>query len=289
MRVLFLSALMIAIAFGIPWFTSVFREWTPVEKSQPAVTGVTTQTQMPPLAAIVPVRNIAEVKAAAADEPAPEQAVPIVPQPQPPRPAQVQVQGGDEEPALPKNERELIAAIQKELRRLGYYRGPSHGRWSKRVRAAAREFWRANRISRRNPRPTLELLTSLRAVDPQKRGTAERKEASRQAPALVKAESAIPEPPLAVNGAQAPASARALEADEDYLPPWMRGARTRYADNGEPQVASRAQEKLTASRAAAGPSGQGRRKRHVSGHAARVRHASRRAGGWPGSALFPFF
>lgn len=65
-------------------------------------------------------------------------------------------------PPVPATEQELIAAIQRELVRLGYYNGPITTRWNGGVRAAARKFTGARR-----PIPAQGLLMALRAVKPE--------------------------------------------------------------------------------------------------------------------------
>ena len=72
------------------------------------------------------------------------------------------VHAGPVAPPLPANEEALIAAIQKELARTGFYNGPITSAWTDGVRGAVRKFTGSGRT-----KPSPELLMSLRAAKPQ--------------------------------------------------------------------------------------------------------------------------
>jgi peptidoglycan hydrolase-like protein with peptidoglycan-binding domain len=113
-------------------------------------------------------------------------------------------------PPVPATEQELIAAIQRELVRLGYYNGPITTRWNGGVRAAARKFTGARR-----PIPAQGLLMALRAVKPEAKPNAT---GQRSVLNLQSAQDLL-------NGrAPAAAGSPTLEQggvlSDGYLPPW---------------------------------------------------------------------
>jgi len=119
-------------------------------------------------------------------------------------------------PAIPASGKERVSAIQNELSRLGYYNGPSSGKWSRAVRSGAREFIRHTGSHIRNTRPSLELLESLRAADFVKPEVKTDKEPPVEQQPIRQAEVRPKESPVRESAATPePASS------DDYLPPWM--------------------------------------------------------------------
>jgi hypothetical protein len=137
-------------------------------------------------------------------------------------------------PRRPTTDDELIAAIQKELKRLGYYDGPVVNRWTRSARAAAQEFSGIGR-----PRPTAKLLASLQTAQPGKlrengkNSVPESRtfEVLEQLPKDPHPRTALPETPVVAPEIAAPS--------DGYLPPWERPASSRY------QLAKQTEDKLS--------------------------------------------
>lgn len=141
-------------------------------------------------------------------------------------------------PAIPANGKELISAIQNELSRLGYYEGPSSGKWSRDVRFAVREFIRQTGGHIRNSRPSAELLMSLKAAVSVKPESKPDKEPALDPQPIRDAQFRPKESPLPPKESKESAATPEAASSDDYLPPWM----TRSGSAAKPDISSAAND-----------------------------------------------
>jgi hypothetical protein len=148
--------------------------------------------------------------------------------------------GAPANPASQPGEAELVAAIQKELTRLGLYDGPVTDKWSRPVLIAAGRFLRKAGSRTRHPQPTTGLLAMLRAAEPVQKQAASPPEAARsEGKTVVISGSSVKVPPPKQNAAALESADHWTEGvkeipleqsavapvpgaqNDDYLPPWM--------------------------------------------------------------------
>jgi hypothetical protein len=181
---------------------------------------------------------------------------------------------------------ELIVSIQKELARLGFYRGPDTAIWSRTVRAAARKFVRQSEGRARTPSPSTELLQALRAA---KRPVAPEVKADEPKPSLqtaepprVPLEMALAAPDKVVIAARSAVPQDGSDNDS-YLPPWERG-RIARDKSAKPDMPLRAVEaavqapkpparRVLADTSSEGPTHFTHRRHHRSTRSARARRS----------------
>ncbi len=223
MRPFLLAIFTIAALIGIPRLANSLREGPAPDKGTVSVQAAAPQHIHPALDAVSGAQPPSP--ALQQKKPPPVQLLPISLQP-----SQLTPGTAASVPSVPANERQLISAIQTELRRLGLYRGPDNGRWSKSSRYAARLFLRRSGDHVRIPQPTIELLRLLQAANPAKERVPVRLQSPRRdlQPLQSARLSLKDSPPKVAAAMPAPAA-----PDEDYLPPWMRGS-ARTANNGMP-------------------------------------------------------
>ncbi len=217
MRNFFLSAFAMIVVFGIPRLVNVYRGVQLEAKAPPAMAAssapVSAAPQEQAAANPLPVpAPVPEILSAPVEKPAAVQLLPVTLRPSGIAPAPVSPAA-----TLPKNEVELIASIQKELRRLGLYNGPSNGRWNKYVRYGVREFTRRKGSYVRNPKPTFELLASLQDPGLMKARVKPEAKPHANAKAVRQAEFRPEEAPL-----KDAAPPQESAPSDDYLPPWMK-------------------------------------------------------------------
>lgn len=131
------------------------------------------------------------------------------------------LQGAGQSP-LQLSDEEVIAAIQKELVRLGYYDGAVNGKWNRGSRAAARAFARHESGRARNQRPTLKLLAVLQAAQPEGKHEVEREPDLHLQSAEPAAQSRAPND----TSIPIPEPARVTAQSDGYLPPWEKEGTT---------------------------------------------------------------
>jgi hypothetical protein len=207
-----LAGLLAACALiGIPRLVSELREYRRESQRPPPVT-VSVPPESRPAASAAPLPKAPD--AAALPKQAPVQLVTL--QRDPPLSAGAGTKTAS--PPSPANEAELIPAIQRELARLGLYDGPVTDKWSRPVRIAARGFLRKTGSRARDPQPTAELLTALKAADPAKKQAEGPHEGVRPEEKPVRQS----EPPIKETAPKQSAAAPVPAAEnDDYLPPWM--------------------------------------------------------------------
>jgi len=228
MRTLSLWIFAIVAVFGIPRLANEIRAVYPAAKA-PAPIAVRFSTasakiEVQPAINAGPLPRMAS--AVSGQKPDAGRLVPVAL-----RPALVPALEASQRPAPPADGQELIAAIQKELNRLGYYDGPASGKWNKAARYGAREFIRRTGEGHvRNPAPSLELLASLKAA-----GLAKPEAKLDRVPA---SELPIRQAEFRPKESPAKESVAAPEAapSDDYLPPWM----TRNASAAKPGASAAA-------------------------------------------------
>ncbi len=235
MRTLYLSAFAILAVFGIPRFANEYRA-SQLEAKTPAPVALS------PSAASRRIESLPAINAGplpqmmgrlAEEKPAGVRLVPVSLQP-----SGVPAVEASRVPEPPPGGQELIAAIQKELSRLGYYDGPSNGRWNRAGRRAARVFIRRSGGYVRNPAPSVELLTSLMAANLVKPEAKPDRAPALELKPIRQAELRVKETAVNVKETAAKESLAAPEAapSDDYLPPWM----TRNANAGKPDASAAA-------------------------------------------------
>jgi peptidoglycan hydrolase-like protein with peptidoglycan-binding domain len=229
MRNFFLSVFAMVTVFGIPRLANEYRGVRMEAIAPPAImasaasiSAAPREAAAPkPIPALAPVQEIASAPApivlapgapVAVEKPAAVQLLPVTLNPSGIAPA-----AASPAATLPKNNVELIASIQTELRRLGVYNGPSNGRWNKYVRHAVREFTARKGGYVRNPKPTLELLASLQDAGLVKAQVKPEAKSHVDAKPVRQAEY---RPDAAPMKEAAPAQESA--PNDDYLPPWMK-------------------------------------------------------------------
>jgi hypothetical protein len=169
MRPLLLIFLTFAVMIGLPRLADRFRGGQPRVDSQ-AASVAHAQPEM--LEAAAP---NASPRAFPAAQTVPPLSVPLQASPVHPR-----VHAASNSESF--TERDLILAIEKELIRVDYYDGPAAGRWTKRVRLAARHFVRrTGGTTGLYPSPTVSLLDSLKKASAGKNETSEARLAAMQA------------------------------------------------------------------------------------------------------------
>lgn len=212
MRALFLILLVIGLLIGLPRLADRFRD----SSASRVVAGTGPAIGQRDAAPIRPAPGPQMAGPGANSATAPLLPVAL-------KPATPPIAGPQVEPPPPTNEDELIAAIQKELARLGYYEGPVTTRWTKAARAAARSFLKRTGIRSRRPAPTFELLASLRAAKSDRPQEAKRASSDSVVPTVVPSRPQSPS-----NAVAMPVDARETGSKtEGYLPPWMRDEKTR--------------------------------------------------------------
>ncbi len=222
MRLLLIVLIMFGTLIGLPRLAAVFRT------DGPAV--VRDAQTISPSNSSMDAQKTALVTAKVQDSVVPPVPSPATdsaassPKPAEGPPAQIAL------PPAPANEVELIAAIERELSRLGLYEGPISPRWTGRARAAARRF-AALGGGADYRRPTFGLLAALRAF-----GSPGAKDARPLASKSLSDEAtarrsrtalALQGPGLTVPASMQPKAAAAESSG--YLPPWETGDRTSVA------------------------------------------------------------
>jgi hypothetical protein len=151
------------------------------------------------------------------------------------KPADVPAANNGAAALMPANQGELVSAIQKELKRLGYYDGPIGVTWSRPVRVAARNFTRHFEGRVRNPWPTVKFLEALRAIHPE--GA---REVNRDVPQLnLQTAEPVRSPPRDKAAIAIPADMTSSSAEGDsYLPPWERTKAAPYRVAVKPDTAA---------------------------------------------------
>jgi hypothetical protein len=145
MRPLLLIFLTFAVMIGLPRLADRFRGGQPRGGTQVASVA-NAQTEMPEAA--VP-------HASSAPQP-----VSLLPTPLQASPVNLTAHAPSNAGSF--TEGELTFAIEKELIRVGYYDGPATGRWTRRVRLAARRFIHRTGGSAHYSSPSANLLDSLK-------------------------------------------------------------------------------------------------------------------------------
>jgi hypothetical protein len=235
MRASVAGLLAVCALIGIPRLVSELREYRS-ESQKPAPLAISAPPENRPAAIIAPPPKVPD--AAALPKQAPVQLV-TQQRDSSPLPG-VGAGAKPANPASQASEAELVAAIQKELTRLGLYDGPVTDKWSRPVRIAAAGFLRKAGSRTRHPQPTAGLLAMLKAAEPVKKQAASPPEAARsEEKTAVISRSSVKVPPPKQSIAALESADRWTEGvketpleqsaaapvpavqNDDYLPPWM--------------------------------------------------------------------